>query len=191
RGVRVGNATRCGGPERGIAFSCGKVGVCSFRREPNCRAGEETGRLLRRERRPCRSRGPPRRSEEMLTRTLVCGAAVLLAGPASVATAQVLQFDVNSISYTILNEAGMPDEFTGEMHSGAVELSLGAGRLPAVHIQEDPPFGPFALQTGFMGTLFDFDARFDLENGDVIGGSLRLELDSGDVYMADVDAIGS
>jgi len=127
----------------------------------------------------------------MLTRTLVCGAAVLLAGPASVATAQVLQFDVNSISYTILNEAGMPDEFTGEMHSGAVELSLGAGRLPAVHIQEDPPFGPFALQTGFMGTLFDFDARFDLENGDVIGGSLRLELDSGDVYMADVDAIGS
>ena len=124
----------------------------------------------------------------MLTRTLVCGAAALVAGPA---TAQVLQFDVNSIDYTILNDAGMPDEFTGESHTGAVELSLGLGRLPAVHIQEDPPIGPFELQAGFGGTLSGLDVRFDLSSGAVTGGHLRLELDTGDVYMADVDAIGS
>lgn len=124
----------------------------------------------------------------MLTRTLVCGAAAIIAAPA---TAQVLQFDVNSIDYTILNDAGMPDEFTGESHTGAVELSLGMGRLPAVHIQEDPPFGPFELQPSFTGSLSGLDVRFDLLNGDVTGGHLRLELDSGDVYMADVDAIGS
>lgn len=127
----------------------------------------------------------------MPSRIFACGAAVAaMVAPVTVASAQVLQFDVNTISYTILNSAGMPDEFTGESHTGAVELSLGDGRLPAVHIQENPPFGPFEFQTGFTGSLTGFDARFDLDNGQVTGGSLRLELDSGDFYEADVDALG-
>jgi len=127
----------------------------------------------------------------MRNQILVCGACALLAAPATVATAQVLQFDVNTISFTILDSSGTPGAFGGEAHTGAVELSLGDGRLPAVHIQEDPPFGPFALQMGFTGALSGFDVRFDLDNGDVTGGHLRLELDTGDFYEADVDPVGS
>jgi hypothetical protein len=127
----------------------------------------------------------------MRSRALICGASALLAAPATMATAQVLQFDVNSISYTVLDGSGTPGAFGGEAHTGAVELSLGAGRLPAVHIQENPPFGPFEFQAGFTGALSGLDVRFDLDNGDVTGGHLRLELDTGVFYEADVDAIGS
>lgn len=127
----------------------------------------------------------------MRSRVFVCGVSALLAAPATVATAQVLQFDVNTISYSILDRAGGLTQFDGESHTGAVELSLGAGRLPAIHIQEDPPSGPFEVQTGFTGMLSDFDVRLDLVNGQVTGGSLRLEVDGTDVYEADVDAVGS
>lgn len=118
---------------------------------------------------------------------VACGVC-LLAAPAM---AQVLQFDVNTISYTILDGSGAPAAFGGEMHTGAVELSLGRGRLPAVLIQDNPPSGPFELQMGFTGTLTGFDARLNLNNGEVTGGSLRLEVDSGDIYEANIDAIGN
>lgn len=118
---------------------------------------------------------------------VACGVCLLTAP----AMAQVLQFDVNTISYTILDSSGSPGAFGGESHTGAVQLSLGIGRLPAVLIQDNPPSGPFELQPGFTGTLTGFDARLNLDNGEVTGGSLRLEVDSGDVYEADIDAIGS
>lgn len=121
-------------------------------------------------------------------------AAAALAAVCGMAPAQqTLQFDVNNAYFQARDAAGADAAFGGTSHTGSLVFDFSAPftKLKSVAIRSAPD-SAFENQLSYFGTLTDFDMVIELVAGAVTGGSIRLAVDTGDVYEAEiVHGIGS
>jgi hypothetical protein len=105
-------------------------------------------------------------------------AALVVACVCSVAHASdpILQLDLNGLGIHARDSAGGLSSFGGLTHTGSVEIFFapGVSMLAGVLSNANPP-GPFVDQ-GFNGSLTNIVGSIMLNNGQVTGGSLSVEV---------------
>jgi hypothetical protein len=114
---------------------------------------------------------------------LAAGAVAASLGSVASAT-PVLQFDVNSFSTQAFNSSNVASPFGGLTHTGSVHFSLGVGVLNGIFIQSTPG-GPFN-NANWVGSMTNFTGQVNLNNGQVTGGSITINVASGDSYTCNI-----
>jgi len=112
---------------------------------------------------------------------LIAGALAFASGTAM--ANQTLQFDLNAAEIQVKDGSGSASAFGGLSHTGSIELSL-AGAT-SLDMFKQIGNGPF-IDQGFSGSLTDVSGSILLDGGDVTGGGLTIEIDSGDTYVATI-----
>lgn len=104
----------------------------------------------------------------------------------------ILQFDVNAFNVQTTNSGGVNSPFGGVNHTGSVVFSMN----PSITVLNGMAgnvggSGPL-INLGFSGAISNFSGHIDLVNGQVMGGSLSIQVNGGtDSYTTDVQAAGS
>jgi len=98
---------------------------------------------------------------------------------------QTLQIDLNAITINVKDGAGNASAFGGLTHTGSIDFGYDGAVSQINEIAIQVGNGAFVDQN-FSGSLTDFNGSIELDNGAVVGGSLYVEIDSGDTYTADI-----
>ncbi len=106
--------------------------------------------------------------------------AALVAAAGSVASAGVLQLDLNALQAQAQNSAGVNSAFGGVNHTGSILLSSGS----LSHIADILVNG--SAQNIASGQLMSFTGQINLVNGGVTGGSFALTLVDNSTFTASI-----
>lgn len=116
---------------------------------------------------------------------MLAAGAALIAGSSAMADV-TLQIDINAVEIGVKDGSGAASGFSGLTHSGSIDFAMSAfSDINEIGVQVNN--GAF-VDAGFSGSLSDFSGSLTLSNGVVTGGSLNIEIDSGDTYTALVAA---
>lgn len=123
-------------------------------------------------------------------RIQLLGLASVLALGSGLHAQQILQMDVNDLSYQVTDAQGNPASFGGVTHSGTVSLFDGANAAIQGVLKKSGPGFPFIADPLFTASLSSMSLDINLSGGLVTGGSLSVSISSGDTYTAILDASG-
>jgi hypothetical protein len=113
-------------------------------------------------------------------------AAVLVAGSsASAQMSSTLQLDINGIAVQAQNGGGVNSAFGGLTHTGSLNFDFAQGitHLLGVFVQHNHNA---PVNMGFNGDLSNFNGVINLNNGQVMGGSLMVTVNGTDTYSAQI-----
>ena len=122
--------------------------------------------------------------------------AVVLFAQVSLAQSRTLQWDLNNLAFQAMNAAGAPAPFGGVTHTGSLVLQEQLPTTELLAILISTAGGPFQNQPGAPWNLTDALLSINLNNGNVTGGTFRVDLNGGpgsggDRYSAVIGAGGS
>ncbi len=123
-------------------------------------------------------------------------ASVLTALAAQTASAQVrmMQLDVNGASFQSMNSAGQAAPFGGTTASGSLVFTEQVSVTELLSVGISTSGGPFMPQAPDPWNLTNLAITINLNNGNVTGGSISLDINggptAGDNYHATIGAAG-
>jgi hypothetical protein len=111
------------------------------------------------------------------------GIAAALATAATAVASPVLHIDVNSINAQS-QVSGVNAAFGGLNATGSVVFSANGGSVVA--LESLPAIGGAATPLGLTSPLTNFSGQINLANGVVTGGTMRVDVASGDFYQTSI-----
>lgn len=123
-------------------------------------------------------------------RTQLLGLGVVLAAGSFSQAQQILQLDVNDLGFQVYDAQGTPSAFGGVGHTGSVKFFEDTFSAMQGVLKKAGPGFPFINDPAFTGVLDTMILDIQLSGGFVVGGSLEVMLDNGDLYEATLDDVG-